>query len=97
MLSLDPNHISGEKCLVYSSTLRAYYNYLVLVGAPAHMYSQYIHMCLISYLRKKRRSKKESTEEGLRFDVVAHVHHIKTESLRSGFNGVLVQFAESEV
>jgi hypothetical protein len=41
--------------LVYRSTLMAYYNYLVLVGTPACMYSQYVHMHLILYLRGEKK------------------------------------------
>jgi hypothetical protein len=55
ILSLDPKHIPGEKYLVYSSTLMAHYNYLVLVGAPAHMYSWYAHTCLILSLKEKKK------------------------------------------
>jgi hypothetical protein len=62
ILSLDLNHIPGEKYLVYSSTLMAYYNYLVLVGMPACMYSQYVHMHLILYLKEKQKNKKKHTK-----------------------------------
>jgi hypothetical protein len=39
ILSLDLDHIPGEKYLVYSSTLMAYHDYLMLVGVPACVYS----------------------------------------------------------
>jgi hypothetical protein len=55
ILSLDLNHIPEEKHLVYSSTLMAYYNYLVLVGAPAHMHSWYIHTHLMLYLKDEKK------------------------------------------
>jgi hypothetical protein len=32
----------------------AYYDYLVLVGAPACVYSQYVHMCFIIFEGEKK-------------------------------------------